>query len=56
MEFLGRKIRATEIGVEFEGDSKHVEKLAEEWGTQHCEVVAAVIERELKRSDGGRSP
>ena len=49
-EFSGRKIRATETGVEFEGGSKHVEKLAEEWGMQHCKPVATP---NVKESSGG---
>ena len=46
MSFLGRTIRTTQCGVEFEGDTKHVEKLEEECKDLQREVQQLKQERQ----------
>ena len=40
LSFLGRVIRTTPMGIELEGDDKHVEMLEEEWDMVNCNPVA----------------
>ena len=40
LSFLGRVIRTTAMGIELEGDDKHVEMLEREWNMECCNSVA----------------
>ena len=40
LSVFGRVIRTTPVGIELEGDDKHVETLEEEWGMANCNPEA----------------
>ena len=50
-KFLGRTIRWTDAGIEYEGDTKLRADLLSEWGMEDCKSVLTPGEKEAKSED-----
>ena len=48
LSFLGRTIRSTDNGIEFEADQKHVRVLLQEWGMENCNPCDTPLGEEAK--------
>ena len=53
---LGRRIRWTQTGIEWEADSKHVQTLLSEWHLEDCNPVITPFAAEQEESDNAKVP
>ena len=54
LQFLGRVIRLNQIGIELEGDGKHVEMMEKEWDMTQCNPVASPYVKPVATGTGAQ--